>query len=96
MLRDNLLSAETERDRLRESCKGLELGKAKGLDELTTRHSAQIEELEQELEEKERSHETQTREVQHQSEEQLSQLKTFYEQEKQRLEQRYADEKDRN
>jgi len=64
VLRENLHSAEQERDKLRESCKGLEQQRTRYVDEITHRHNSQIEDLERELEEKERAYETQISEVQ--------------------------------
>lgn len=96
VLKENLMQAEAERDKLAQACKGLETQKARFLDDLTTRHHVQLQDLEQELEEKERLHESQLQEINGQSEEQLTQLKNFYESEKQRLEQRFQDEKERN
>jgi uncharacterized protein (DUF2461 family) len=58
VLRENLAHAEQERDKLRETCKGLESHKARFVDDLTTRHHSKLQELEIELEEKERLHES--------------------------------------
>jgi hypothetical protein len=96
ILRENLAQAEQERDKLRQTCKGLEAQRSRQMDDVNSRYHVKLQELEQELEEKERLHEQQLQEINSQSEEQLQQLKQFYESEKQRLEQRFNDEKDRN
>ena len=74
-LRDNLKQAETDREKLKDTCKGLELHKSRFVEEFQGKHSNKVLELEQELEEKERMHEEQLQEINQQSEEQLLQLK---------------------
>lgn len=58
VLKENLMAAEQERDKLTQACKGLETQKARFVDDLTSRHHGQLQDLEQELEEKERLHES--------------------------------------
>lgn len=55
----------------------------------------QIDSLEKEVEEKETDHELTLEGIHQQSQEKLQELKNFYESEKQRLEQRYNEEKER-
>jgi len=58
-LRDNLNQAEQEREKLRQTCKNLELQRSRQIDDVNTKYSSKIIELEQELEEKEQNHESQ-------------------------------------
>lgn len=86
MLRECLQQAEAERDNLRKLSKQLEEDGQKGLEDVSSRHAEQLEAAEKELEEKERDFEQRLEDMHRQSEDQLSQLKSFYEAEKQRLE----------
>lgn len=78
-LRENLRQAEQDREKLKETCKGLEQQKSRFMEEFQGKHSYKVLELEQELEEKERQHEQQLQDINTQSEEQLLLLKQFYE-----------------
>ena len=57
ILRENLAQAEQERDKLRQTCKGLEAQRSRQMDDVNSRYHVKLQELEQELEEKERLHE---------------------------------------
>jgi len=63
ILRENLGQAEQERDKLRQTCKGLEAQRSRQMDDVNSRYHGKITELEQELEEKERLHESQIQEI---------------------------------
>lgn len=58
-MRDNLNQAEQEREKLRQTCKNLELQRSRQIDDVNSKYSSKIIELEQELEEKEQNHESQ-------------------------------------
>lgn len=65
------------------------------LEDAEERHKDKINQLELELENKEAFSQVEINEIQSKSEEALAQLKNFYELEKERLERRIQEEKDR-
>jgi hypothetical protein len=67
----------------------------KMLEDAEERHKDKINQLELELENKEAFSQVEINEIQSKSEEALAQLKNFYELEKERLERRLQEEKDR-
>jgi hypothetical protein len=67
----------------------------KMLEDAEERHKDKINQLELELENKEAFSQVEINEIQSKSEEALAQLKNFYELEKERLERRIQEEKDR-
>lgn len=75
--------------------KNLDTQKLKLLEESESRAKYRLAELERELEEKSNDYELTIRDLQLKSEEHLSQLKTTWEIERERLEKRMAEEKER-
>jgi hypothetical protein len=94
-LREALSLAEESKAKSHDLLKNLDSQKLKLLEESDIRHKQREADLEREIEEKTRDFEENIRDVQEKSEEQLAQLKHFYEIEKERLERRLQEEKER-
>lgn len=94
-LKDELEQSESQRLSLLEQNKTLEQQKMKLLKETEDRFSQRIKVLETQLEEHNARTEREIKDIQIKSEENLSQLKNFYEIEKERLERRILDEKEK-
>lgn len=95
MLREQLMTAEEQKNKAYDTAKNLDFQKLRLLEDSESRHKIRQTELEREIEEKTREFDENIKEVQEKSEEQLSQLKNFYELERERLERRIQEEKDR-
>jgi chromosome segregation ATPase len=94
-LTEQLEQTEQQKQKLVEQNRGLEQQKLKLLKESEDRFKARIKSLELQLEDQNNKSVREVRDVQAKSEENLSQLKNFYEIEKERLERRIAEEKDK-
>jgi len=86
---------ELAKQRALEQSKSLDTHKLKLLEDSELRHKQTIELLEKDLEEREARSSEELREIQLKSEESLSQLRNFYELEKERLECRLIEERER-
>jgi len=63
LLKENLQATEEERDRLKDYAKNLDAQKAKVMEDFNKKYQVQVDELEREIEEKEREHEMTIEEI---------------------------------
>ena len=85
-----MVSSEDVKNKALEQVKSLNTEKLALIEDSDVRANQKLVELEKELEDKTVEYETTIKEMQQKSEEQLSQLKSFFDGERERLEQRIA------
>jgi t-SNARE complex subunit (syntaxin) len=94
-LREQLATSEEVKTKALDQVRQLESQKARMMEESEDRAKIRYLELERELDEKTQDFEETLRDMQSKSEEQLAQLKTFFEIERDRLERRLQEERER-
>ena len=95
-LKEQLETLESAKVRLSESLKSVESAKAKVTSDLESRLQSTVSSYESQIEEMKFKFNRDLRDAQAKSEEALTQLRNFYEVEKERLEKRLAEEKDKH